>query len=379
MENLGFEKLLERKTRGSLKIYMGYAAGVGKTFAMLKEGHQLKERGYDVVIGHIELHNRPDTTNLLKGLDAVPPAYRTVGNSLVIELDLEEIIKRSPQIVLIDEMAHTNAPGSKNEKRFQDIVEILDHGINVITTLNIQHLESISEKVSSTLKVQVGERVPDYVIARADQIVNVDISIEDLRQRFREGKIYGKDKTETALLHFFTHENLSLLRKLVLQEVAEDQLRKIKEDRFLPERIIQEANEAVMVAISSDATNADALIRRGTKLASQLAARCYVVYVQRKHEAPERIDTSLQRKLLDMFRLAKLLGTEVEALQGEDVANTLVNFAQTHQVRHAVFGKPRSTPLRERFFGSVLQDFVHDSVGIEIHIVASTPYKKEKQ
>ncbi len=378
MENIGFEKLLERKTKGSLKIYLGYAAGVGKTYAMLKEGQQLKDRGYDVIVGHIELHNRPDTTNLLKGLDAVPPSYRTVGNTLVRETDIEGIIKRNPQIVLIDEMAHTNPPGAKNEKRFQDITDILDHGINVISTLNIQHLESISEKVSSTLTVPVGERVPDYVVARADQIVNVDISIEDLRQRLREGKIYGKDKAETALLHFFTHDNLALLRKLVLQEAAEDQLRKIKEDKFLPERVIQEATEAVMVAISSDATNAEALIRRGTRLASQFMARCYVVYVRRKEEAPDRIDTALQRKLLDMFRLAKLLGAEVETLEGEGVAETLVNFAQTHGVRHAVFGKPRKTPLRERLFGSVLQDFIHDSVGIEIHVAAPTLYKKEK-
>lgn len=357
---------------------MGYAAGVGKTYSMLKEGHQLKERGYDVVVGYVELHNRPDTTNLIEGLEQVLPAYRTVGNSLIREIDVEGIIRRRPEIALIDEMAHTNAAGAKNEKRFQDILDILDHGINVITTLNIQHLESISEKISSSLKVPVGERVPDYVVARADQIINVDISIEDLRQRLREGKIYGKDKAETALLHFFTHENLSLLRKLVLQEAAEDQLRKIMEDRFLPEQVVQEASDAVMVAVSSDTTNAAALIRRGTKLASQFVARCYVVYVQRAKEAPERIDAGLQRKLLEMFRLAKLLGAEVETLHGEDVAETLVNFAQTHQVRHAVFGKPHKSPLRERLFGSVLQDFIHDSVGIEVHIVAATPYKRGK-
>ena len=378
MEDIGFEKLLERKTKGSLKIYLGYAAGVGKTYAMLKEGHQLKGRDYDVVVGYIELHNRPDTMSLMEGIEAIAPIYRTVGNSLVREIDLEGIIKRNPQIALIDEMAHTNAPGARHEKRFQDILYILDHGINVITTLNIQHLESISDKISSTLSVPVGERVPDYVVARADQIVNVDISIEDLRQRLREGKIYGKDRAETALLHFFTHENLALLRKLVLQEAAEDQLRKIKEDRFLPERVIQEATEAVMVAISSDAANAEALIRRGTRLAAQFMARCYAVYVRRKEEAPERIDPDRQRKLLDMFRLAKLLGAEVEVIEGEDVAETLVNFAQTHRVRHAVFGKPGRTPLRERLFGSVLQDFIHDSVGIEVHVVAATPSRKVK-
>jgi len=379
LDNDGFEKLLERKTKGSLKIYLGYAAGVGKTYAMLQEGHRLREQGYDVVVGYVEPHNRPDTIKLQQGLEIVDPVQLNIGGITVREMGVDGIIRRNPQIALVDEMAHSNATGVKNEKRFQDVLEILEHGINVITTLNIQHFETIAEKVDTALRVPVGERVPDYILQRADQIVNVDVTIEELRERLRAGKIYELSKAERALLNFFTHENLSLLRKLTLQECADDQLRKIEEEHLLSEQAAQEADEAVMVAISSGAPNAEALIRKAAKLASRLSARCYVVYVQRKQEAPERIDGSLQRKLLSNLKLAKMLGAEIVTLHGEDIAETLVNFAQTHKVRHAIFGKTERPPIRERIFGSVILDFMNDSVGIDVHIVAPTPYREDEE
>lgn len=375
----GFEELLEKKTKGSLKIYLGYAAGVGKTFSMLQEGHRLREQGYDVVIGYVEPHNRPETMRLLSGLEVVEPIKVSIAGIVVGEMDTEGIIRRSPQIALVDEMAHTNAAGSKNEKRFQDVLEILEYGINVITTLNIQHFETIADKVDTALQVPVGERVPDYILQRADQIVNVDVTIEELRERLRSGKIYDMVKAERALLHFFTHENLSLLRKLALQEAADDQLRKIEEDSLLSDQAAQEADEAVMAAMSSGAPNAEALIRKAAKLAERLSARCYIVYVQRKQEAPERINASLQRKLLSNLKLAKMLGAEVVTLHGEDVAETLVNFAQTHKVRHAIFGKTERSPIKERLFGSVVQDFINDSVGIDVHIIAATPYRGDEE
>jgi two-component system sensor histidine kinase KdpD len=375
----GFEELLERKTKGSLKIYLGYAAGVGKTYAMLQEGHRLREQGYDIVAGYIEPHNRPDTINLMEGLEIVGPLQLSLANIPVREMDVEGIIRRNPQIVLVDEMAHTNAAGAKNEKRFQDVLQILDHGINVITTLNIQHFETIADKVDTALRVPVGERVPDYILQRADQIVNVDVTIEELRERLRSGKIYEMSKAERALLHFFTHENLSLLRKLALQEAADDQLRKIEDESLLSEQAALEADEAVMAAMSSGAPNAEALIRKAAKLAARLSARCYIVYVQRKKESPDRINASLQRKLLSNLKLAKMLGAEIVTLQGEDVAETLVNFAQTHKVRHAIFGKTEKSPVRERIFGSVIQDFINNSVGIDVHIVAATPYREDEE
>ncbi len=379
MDTDGFEKLLERKTKGSLKIYLGYAAGVGKTYAMLQEGHRLREQGYDVVVGYVEPHNRPDTIKLQEGLEIVEPLHLNLGGITVREMDVDGIVRRNPQIVLVDEMAHSNAAGVKNEKRFQDVLEILDHGINVITTLNIQHFETIAEKVDTALRVPVGERVPDYILQRADQIVNVDVTIEELRERLRAGKIYELSKAERALLNFFTHENLSLLRKLALQEAADDQLRKIEEEHLLSEQAAQEADEAVMVAISSGAPNAEALIRKAAQLAARLSARCYVVYVQRKQEAPERINSSLQRKLLSNLKLARMLGAEIVTLHGEDIAETLVNFAQTHKVRHAIFGKTERPPIKERIFGSVILNFMNDSVGIDVHIIAATPYREDEQ
>ncbi len=379
MDTNGFEKLLERKTKGSLKIYLGYAAGVGKTYAMLQEGHRLREQGYDVVVGYVEPHDRPDTLMLQEGLEIVEPLKLNLGGITVREMDVDGIIRRNPQIVLVDEMAHSNAAGVKNEKRFQDVLEILEHGINVITTLNIQHFETMAEKVDTALRVPVGERIPDYILQRADQIVNVDVTIEELRERLRAGKIYELSKAERALLNFFTHENLSLLRKLALQEAADDQLRKIEEEHLLSEQAAQEADEAVMVAMSSGAPNAEALIRKAAKLASRLSARCYVVYVQRKQEAPERIDGSLQRKLLSNLKLAKMLGAEIVTLHGEDIAETLVNFAQTHKVRHAIFGKTERPPIKERIFGSVIMNFMNDSVGIDVHIVAATPYREDEE
>jgi two-component system sensor histidine kinase KdpD len=374
---LGFEDLLERRNKGFLKIYLGFAAGVGKTYAMLAEAHRLKERGYDVVVGYVEPHARPDTIKLMERLEAVVPVTRAQGPQALKEMNLPGILHRKPQVVLIDELAHTNAPGGKNEKRYQDVLEILDAGINVISTLNVQHLESVAEKVHDALQVPVAERVPDYLLQRADQIVNVDVSIEELRERLRMGKIYAQDKAEQALLKFFTHENLSLLRKLALQQATEDQLRKIEEDRLLAERGTKEADEAVLVAMSSDPSNAEAMIRKGTKLASQLSARCYVVYIQKREESPDRIDAALQRKLLSNLKLAQTLGAEVVRLQGDNISDVLVNFAQTHHVRHAVFGKTRRSPIRDRLFGSVVQDFMHDSVGVDVHIVSFSPVRKE--
>lgn len=372
-----FDEILERKTKGSLKLYLGYAAGVGKTYAMLQEAHRLKERGYDVVIGYVEPHARPETAILIEGLEAVPVFTRTVGNRALQEMNLHAIIKRCPQIVLIDELAHSNIPVCKNEKRYQDVLEILEHGINVITTLNVQHLESVADKVSGALTVPVSERLPDKVLQLADQIVNVDVTTEELRERLRIGKVYTQEKAEVALIRFFTHENLSLLRKLALQEATQDQLRKIEEEKLLSEVGSKEADEAVMVAMSADPTNAEVMIRKAAKLASQLSSRCYVVYVQRRQEAPQNIDSVLQRKLLSNLKLAKTLGAEIVTLQAENIPEALTNFAHTHKVRHVVFGKTRRSPLKDRLFGSFVLDFIYDSVGIDVHVVSPTPFREE--
>jgi len=370
-----FDEILERKKKGSLKLYLGYAAGVGKTYAMLQEAHRLRERGYDVVIGYVEPHARPETIKLTAELETIPAFTRTIGNRPLPEMNLHAILKRRPQIVLVDELAHTNVSVCKNEKRYQDVLEILEQGINVISTLNVQHLDAVADKVSGALTVQVSERIPYKVLQFADQIVNVDVTTEELRERLRLGKVYTEEKAETALIRFFTHENLSLLRKLALQEATQDQLRKIEEEKLLSESGAKEADEAVMIAMSSDPTNAEVMIRKGTKLASQLSSRCYVVYVQRRHESPQNIDSSLQRTLLSNLKLAKFLGAEVITLQAEDIPEALANFAHTHKIRHVIFGKTRRSPLKDRLFGSFVLDFIYDSVGIDVHVVSPTPFK----
>jgi two-component system sensor histidine kinase KdpD len=248
----------------------------------------------------------------------------------------------------------------------------------VISTLNVQHLEAIADKVTQATGVEIRERVPDFILERADQLVNIDIPVEDLRERMRMGKIYKGDKAELALARFFSAPNLSVLRETVLKEAAGDQLRKINQQALVNEEVATLTHETVMVALSSDPTNAEILIRAATRLAAQLASQCYVVYVQRRQEGPTQIDAVLQRKLQANLKLAKTLGAEVVTLQGENIAEVLVNFAHDKRVRHAVFGKSRLTPLRERLRGSVLLDFIHDSVGVDVHIVSTGDRRGER-
>ncbi|WP_186644390.1 kinase [Fluviispira vulneris] len=362
-----FEEILESKRRGSLKIIIGYAAGVGKTYSMLKEAQTLKQRGFDVVIGYVEPHKRPETQALVAGLEQVELKKCIIGSNEFLEMDVEAIIKRAPQIVLVDELAHTNVVGSKNAKRYLDVLEILDAEINVISTLNVQHLESVSDRVVSATKAPVFERIPDKVLQIAQQIVMADISMEDLRERLRLGKVYDKEKVDNALSNFFSYNNLAFLREICLREAAGNQFQKMQESEFGDNKTF--AEEAVMVALSSDPTNAAMLIRKGTKLAARLSSRVYVTYVQKKSEDPAHIDSQLQRKIQQNFDLATKLGAEVKILSGERISDILVNFALENKIKHAVFGKSRLTPLRERVRGSILLEFIHDAVGVDVHII----------
>ena len=366
-----FEDLIEKKRKGSLKIYLGYAAGVGKTYAMLQEAQRLKKRGIDVVIGYLEPHARQETIEQVKDLEILPIQKIKVGEQFYSELNVVTVLQRKPQIVLIDELAHTNIPGSKNEKRYQDILEILDQDIDVISTLNVQHLESVAERIESITKVSIRERLPDAMLQRADQVVNIDITTEELRERLRMGKIYGKHLAEQAIANFFTHRNLSILRETALREVAGDQVRKIREEELVQGSEAALAQEAVMVALSSDPNNAEELIRKGARMAAYLSSKLYVVYVQRNKESPIVIDSELQRKVQSNLKFAKMAGAEVVTLKANRIAEALVQFAQENSVYHVVFGKSRFSPLQERIRGSVLLDFLHDSVGIDVHIFST--------
>ena len=367
-----FEDLITKKTQGSLKIYLGYAAGVGKTYEMLQEGHRLKKRGLDVILGYVEPHARPDTTALTEGLELLPPRRISVGNRDFPEMDLAGILRRSPKIALVDELAHTNVTGAANEKRYEDVLELLEKGINVISTLNVQHLESVADRVTQATQAPVQERIPDVILGRADQIVLVDVTMEELRERLRTGKIYERTKAEHAMTKFFTYENLSFLREIALREVAGDQVRKIQELGLLKRSAADLAEEAVMVAMSSDPTHAKILLRKAARMASQLSTRCYAVYVQRSSESAINIDSGLQRKLQNNLKLAKSLGAEVVTLQAENIPEALITFATNHRVKHAIFGKSRRSPFLDLLKGSVILNFIHDSVGVDVHIVTTT-------
>ena len=369
----GFAELIERKRQGSLKVYLGYAAGVGKTYAMLQEGLRLKQQHVDVAIGYLEPHDRPETMALAAHLETVPPREWRVGDAVFHEMDVEAILARKPQVVLVDELAHTNADGSKNDKRYSDVLEVLAQGINVISTINVQHLESVAARVEEATGIAVRERIPDTVLRRADQVVNVDVTKEELRERLRQGKIYAPQQAERALSSFFTYENLSFLRELCLREASGDQVRKIEAQELLKPALAGYAVEAVMVALSSWPTDAESLIRRGVRMANQLGSPCYVVYVRRPQESPTRIDAGIQRQLQHNLQLATRLGAEVVQLEGVDIAETLVNFASERNVRHAIFGKSRLSPLRERLRGSFLLDFLYEAVGVDVHVANVTP------
>ncbi len=367
-----FKQIIERRKQGSLKVYLGYAAGVGKTYEMLQEGQRLKSSGLDVVIGYVEPHARPDTIALIGGLEVVPTKQFARGGRNFPEMDVEAILRREPVIALIDELAHSNMPGAKNEKRYQDVFEILERGINVISTLNVQHLESVAEKVAVASRTPVQERIPDRLLRRADQIVLVDVTMEELRERIRKGKVYEPSRIDSALQNFFTYENLSFLREMSLREVAGDQIRKIEAQGLLGPDANNLAQEAVMVALSSNPSHAEVLIRKATRLATQLSTRCYAIYIQRPNEEPTQIDADLQRKVQKNLKLANDLGAEIVTLKADNVVEALVTFATTHHVRHAVLGKSRRSPLMDRIRGSLVLEFIHDSVGIDVHVVTTT-------
>src|SRR5262245_52998971 len=272
-----FLSLIQRQQRGRLKIYLGFAAGVGKTYEMLQEAHRLKRQGVDVVVGVVETHGRAETAALVEGLERVPRRKIEYKGVVLEEMDLDAILARRPTVCLVDELAHTNAPGSRNAKRYQDVEELLRAGVNVIATLNVQHLESLYDLVERATGVKVKERLPDYVLTMADQIVNVDLSAEDLRERLLAGKIYPHERIHRALENFFTPENLSRLRELTLEEIAHRLDLRRQEQASGPN---QSGSERVMVCLSSRSPNPEALLRKGARLADRLNAPWYAVYIQ---------------------------------------------------------------------------------------------------
>jgi two-component system sensor histidine kinase KdpD len=364
-----FLQMIRRSQRGRLKIYLGYGPGVGKTYQMLSEGHRLKRDGVDVVVGLVETHGRADTQSLIEGLELVPRRRVEYRGIVVEEMDADAIIARKPEVVLIDELAHTNVPGSRNAKRYQDVQEILAAGIHVISTLNVQHLESLYNTVEELIGVKVRERIPDAVVADADQVVNVDLAAEDLQARLREGKIYPKERIATSLENFFTASNLEHLRELTLREVA-SQLDFRRRESATDDKTTT-APDQVMVCLSSRGPNSARLLRFASRLAGRLNRNWYAVYVQTPSEEPTRIDATTQRLLGDTLTLANQLGATVFTFKGVDVADTILRFANEYRVGTVVIGRPRAIRWWKRLMGerSVAEQLVRRAAGLTIVVV----------
>jgi len=365
-----FLELVERARRGRLKIYIGFAAGVGKTYRMLEEAHALAKRGVDVVVGFVETHGRAETEALVAGLDVVPRRVFEYRGLRVEEMDVDAVLARRPQVALVDEIAHTNVPGSRNTKRYQDVYALLDAGINVICAFNIQHLESLKDMVERATAVEIRETVPDTFLKQADQVVNLDLAVEDLLDRLRAGKIYAAEKVAQALQHFFQQDNLSTLRELALREVAESLGRAALgqgPDHAAAQRA---ASERVMVCLASQSPRASALLRRGARLAGRLNTDWYVVYVETPSEAPDRIDSSAQRQLHTHIEKARELGAEIVRLQGRDPVEALLDFARSHAVAHVLIGRT-NRPWWRRLRGDFMRRMVSEAEEFDVYIVGT--------
>ena len=361
-----FLHLIQKQSRGKLKVYLGSSAGVGKTYAMLQEGNRLKQRGVDVVVGYVEPHERPDTMAQIGALETVPSRVTVYHGMQIREMDLEAVLKRKPTIVLVDEFAHTNAPGSKNPKRYEDVLDLLDAGISVITTLNIQHLESLYNVVEAATGTKVKERIPDSVVTDADQIVNIDLPAEDLIERLKAGKIYAPDRVENAMSNFFTESNLTRLREITFSEVANflDRRQRLKQ----PGGNKPSSMAKVMVAVSSKGPHPETLLRKTARLANQLNAEWYTVYVRTSEEAPDQIAAETHRRLTDTLEIAQKMGGTVVILKSDSVAAALTSFAKDYGVTQVVMG--RSSPRRglKRFFPSLIDRLSQKLSGVDIII-----------
>lgn len=332
-----FLDLIKKSRRGKFKIYIGMSAGVGKTYRMLQEARTLLKNGIDVKIGYIETHNRKETHELLDGLPIIPRRTIFYKGKELDEMDVQAVINLRPEVVIVDELAHTNIEGSKNEKRWQDVMEILEAGINVISAVNIQHIESLNDDVKKITGIEVMERVPDKVIALADEVVNIDLTSDELIARLKEGKIYQAEKIETALKNFFKSEHILQLRELALKEVAAQVERKVETE--IP-RNIALRHERFLACISSNDVTAKAIIRKTARLASYYNSKWWVLYVQTPKENPNKIALDKQRHLINNYKLATELGAEMIIKESDKIAKAIVEVAEEKDITTICLGKP---------------------------------------
>lgn len=369
---------IKESERARLRLYIGAAAGVGKTYKMLEDAHELKKQGVDILIAFIEPHGRAETEAMIGDLERIPLRRIEYRGVTLEEMDVEAVIRRRPSIALVDELAHTNVPGSKNQKRYEDVLEILDAGISVITAVNVQHIESLNDAVARITGVQVRETVPDSFFKRADEVVDVDVSVDTLRTRLRQGKIYGVEKIEQALNNFFRKGNLSALRELALRQVALDQ--SVKAHDYREREGLEQAAipEKVMVAIASRGS-AKRLLRTGSRIAGRLASDWYAVYVETPREELGRIKPEDHAALVENIRFAEELGAKVVKLKGRRVSDALIEFARRAGITHVVFGQSARSRWDVLLHGSVINRFLDEVRDATVMVVPLEDSEKSER
>ena len=355
---------------GHFRIYLGAAAGVGKTYAMLNEGHRRKQRGTDVVIGFVECHRRPLTEELIADLEVVPQRIVEYRGTVFEEMDLDAVLERHPKVALVDELAHTNVPGSShNEKRWQDVMELLNAGIDVITAVNIQHLESIADAVEQITGVPIRERVPDWVLRKADQIELVDSSPEQLRRRMLHGNIYPPEKVPKALTNFFREDNLMALRELALRFLADETEEELLEHlKSRQTGVLWETSERILVGVTA-APGTDTIVRRASRMASRIKGELHVLHVISGESAKRSNDAQLAL----LHQLTNDVGAHWNEVRADDPAHALFEFARTHQITQIVVGSSGRSRWQElRSGGSIVRKIsqLAAPAGIDVHIIA---------
>ncbi|HKV62169.1 MAG TPA: sensor histidine kinase KdpD [Candidatus Acidoferrum sp.] len=354
-----------QKSRGIFKLFLGYAPGVGKTFGMLSEALRRKSRGEDVVIGVVETHGRRGVEELLANIETVPRKKIEYKGTIFEEMDVDATITRQPQVVLVDELAHTNIPGSKHRKRYEDVQEILAAKIDVVSTLNIQHIESIAPVVRSITGITVRETVPDWVPLTATETVMVDLTPEALQNRMKRGDVYSSEKVERSLKNFFRRGNLIALRELALRQVAEQVDRSL--ESYMEAEDIRKnwaVRERMAVCISSNPAG-QYLIARGARMARRMDAELYVVHVEREFLGKETNQNALNANL----RFAESLGAQVIRLKGKSVADSVAEFVRSKHITQVIFGRAATRDWRKYLYLSAVHRFLRESPAVDVHIV----------
>jgi len=360
-----------------LRIYIGAAPGVGKTFHMLNDAHLMKDQqGVDVVVGLVETHGRKETEAQIRDLEIVPQRVIPYRGVELKEMDLDAILARHPNTVVVDELAHTNVPGCRNRKRYEDVLQLLEAGINVMTAVNIQHLETLNDAVNRSANTIIRETVPDSFLKRADEVVNVDVTVDELRTRLRAGKIYAPEKVEQSLANFFRKGNLNMLRELSLRTTAEQVGNRAAEYRRTQGLEQAPIPEKVMVCLSTR-PGTERLLRVGARVAGRLATNWYAVYVTRPDDKGHA-DPEAFHRLEEYQRMARDLGAQVVSLTDRNVSDALIRFAQQEGISHVVFGQSARSRFDILFRGSVLNRFLAEVRDVTVQVVPMQKPQRKK-